>query len=496
MTEDGHPHARVALGLRSSETVRQTVMWADELFFCDLTGADLSGLNLAGKRFVGCVLSGCSFRAAALDGVRFRTCVASGQPASFEGASIGDARLENCNFSLPDGVIRPAWEEFSDEILAAASGDAEDLLYDVCNPEYLEADEEHEAALFFAAQALYADEPRLRVEAVQGLGAVLEGRPDVAGSALDALVALVALRAGDSHADVFHEVFSVLAELEPSRPAVEMLHSLLYCPDRTILHDALSGLRSLLARFDWGDRPSYRALLQALVRAEEAGQADLLVAALGLWYDHVRMVGIHDGEEASRLGSVLARLLRHPSPDVRKVSLSVLGRLYAWDGRDEIVPLLQDDDPEVRERAWQTLSGLTNEGADFRAFVLTYPPSARARDSLASECARLRESGRPSLLGTADELAALVASPDPEQRRQGIYFLGLVRDPGQSGVLLTHLSDRDAKVRLEALGAVAASDIPDAATAIEPLCADPDQEVRAEATLALDALRMGKRAPR
>lgn len=163
------------------------------------------------------------------------------------------------------------------------------------------------------------------------------------------------------------------------------------------------------------------------------------------------------GELAHRGGAALIReALLDPSAMVRKSAVSAAGRLGFTDSIPDIVNLLDDADPEVRNSVIACLQVL----------------ALMDRSAIQAVARQLEESEQPeqrrdavilhAALGDGERLSLLVKDEDAGVRQAAVAAIGKLRLSAAHGILLIALVDEDPDVRIaaaEALGELGGQDV-------------------------------------
>jgi AAA family ATP:ADP antiporter len=145
-------------------------------------------------------------------------------------------------------------------------------------------------------------------------------------------------------------------------------------------------------------------------------------------------------------------LLHHDSPEVRGKTLEVLAEAGRTDALAMIEQRLADDSAEVRSAAIRTVAALRGEDAVEIMLPRLADPDARFR-AAAVACLASHHDG--SVVGQAlGALNGMLADADPGVRAEAAKALGQLREPAESGSVVSLLYDRDPRVVREAIAAV------------------------------------------
>jgi AAA family ATP:ADP antiporter len=145
-------------------------------------------------------------------------------------------------------------------------------------------------------------------------------------------------------------------------------------------------------------------------------------------------------------------LLHHEDAGVRCKTLEVLGEA----GRTDALPLIEqritDDDAEVRGAAIRTVVALRGENAAEMMLPRLADPDLRLR-AAAVACLATHSDGAvvERALGA---LNRMLADDDPDVRQEAAKALGQIREPAESGSLVSLLYDREPCVVRQAIAAV------------------------------------------
>jgi HEAT repeat protein len=167
----------------------------------------------------------------------------------------------------------------------------------------------------------------------------------------------------------------------------------------------------------------------------------------------------------------------------RRALVRSLGASRTLEAVEELVPLLESDDPGTRFAAVQAL-GRTGLPAAFEPLVSAL---ADAREEIrASALVALGEIGDPRAGGP---LAEHLGVPDRDLRRTAIFALDRIERPAVTQELLTALRDPDREVRLTAVRVLHRLRLPEAGAALRQVADyDPEPLVRQAADSAISGL--------
>jgi len=211
-------------------------------------------------------------------------------------------------------------------------------------------------------------------------------------------------------------------------------------------------------------RSSYlKVLLEALGRrrlsAEELSFTDgHTVAALrrGLASPHapevIYCLGVLEGADPDQHRETVGQLLGHPAPMVRREAVERVERLGLSASADEVRRLaLGDEDPAVRGAAIKALCALGEEEAIDEVVPLLDDPDPEVR--MGAMVGLLRNGGIDGVMAAGVHLRAWVGSEDPLERAFAAQVLGAAGIRGFYRPLLPLLEDPAAQVRRQALEA-------------------------------------------
>ncbi|HRI72309.1 MAG TPA: Npt1/Npt2 family nucleotide transporter, partial [Polyangium sp.] len=154
----------------------------------------------------------------------------------------------------------------------------------------------------------------------------------------------------------------------------------------------------------------------------------------------------------------LPHLIRHPSPQVRGAALRASWTLIHEDRAALSRERLDDEDPEVRGLAVETLARALDEEAHDELCALASRNDNAVR--AAAIGALLRHGGLDGMLDGAPRLRMLLESPDARDRIVAAQTLGLAGQTSLDRALARLLDDVDPSVRQAALVAAATTATP------------------------------------
>ena len=232
----------------------------------------------------------------------------------------------------------------------------------------------------------------------------------------------------------------------------------------------------------------------------------LFIGASSLFYGSgmERMTAVLRSGEAQREHlSALVQEIRAEENWRRQSSLTHSLGAYGEEGVPYLIDLLQDDDPELREFATETLrdhpaeaalEALTNNVASVHVDVrwktgealgaLGTPDALAALNPLLGDSIHyirmtavqaLAAAGREEILPIAIEMTR---SESTRERADGVGLLGALGSDGGLEAVVDCLDDEEAWVRQEAVIALLRIGSPDAVPALEQVLDDEDREVR------------------
>lgn len=212
-------------------------------------------------------------------------------------------------------------------------------------------------------------------------------------------------------------------------------------------------------------------------------------------------------------GEPLARLLKHPSPRVRNVGVSSMGRLASEMRRSArkpdpawVPPLIEAlSDPALRDNATWALKQFDDPRA-IAALGVSYDPQAaqqlasRMNDRLLDVSLRQDAAGKLGEMAVAtppgearnwliDQLIEASTGADGPVRYSAVTALGRTADPRSFDPLVKALGDAGWMVRGAAAEGLAALRDPRAIPALQDLSRSADDSDRASAQQALKAIR-------
>ncbi|HSK53179.1 MAG TPA: HEAT repeat domain-containing protein [Clostridia bacterium] len=186
-----------------------------------------------------------------------------------------------------------------------------------------------------------------------------------------------------------------------------------------------------------------RALLETL-RAGEAEQ--VLEGGPGL---------AAIGREPGVLEGLRSRIA-DPNPAVRRLAVTILGRLGDRDAAPAVARLLDDDDPWVRAAAVRSAGGLDSALVLARADGLAADANAAVRFELAGVVAGAGEGERAEAI-----LEDMLDAESADERALGLVVAGRIGRPSMQARMTAALADRAPRVR--AAAAIALARTPEAA---------------------------------
>ncbi|HEY6872600.1 MAG TPA: HEAT repeat domain-containing protein [Geobacteraceae bacterium] len=181
-------------------------------------------------------------------------------------------------------------------------------------------------------------------------------------------------------------------------------------------------------------------------------------------------------------GSILRDGMRSDSPLLRKVSALAAGKIGLTSLIDDLVCLLDDGEPDVREGAIEALSRLAEEGRDAVLRVAMELAGAKFAEQRRSAAILF------AALGDAEKLSLLIKDEDALVRKAAIASLAELKSSAGVSHLVMALADEDADVRIAAavaLGEIGGDEV------LEPLLLalrDEDSWVKCAALKSLGRL--------
>lgn len=151
------------------------------------------------------------------------------------------------------------------------------------------------------------------------------------------------------------------------------------------------------------------------------------------------------------LNSRVGELLDHESQDIRVAALNYLESSGSLPQAEQVARLLADPAPQVRAAATITYCAVQREKALGEVHPLLNDPDLHVR--AAAVAGLVRYCGFDGVLAAAERLKGLLASDDPEERRQAAWVLGKVGVQNFYQPLLPLLNDDSERVRLAAIEA-------------------------------------------
>jgi ATP/ADP translocase/HEAT repeat protein len=160
------------------------------------------------------------------------------------------------------------------------------------------------------------------------------------------------------------------------------------------------------------------------------------------------------------LDELLAKLVAHEVPEIRRGALIALGRRGAWQHLAAVHGRLADDEPEVRAAATTSFCAIAREKAiDSTAGLLT-DVDAHVRE--AAIAGLIQHGGLDGILKAAEPLKRLLESEDAEDRVSAAQVLEAIKVASFYQPVLRLINDDDPKVAsaaLEAAGAMATPEL-------------------------------------
>lgn len=169
---------------------------------------------------------------------------------------------------------------------------------------------------------------------------------------------------------------------------------------------------------------------------------------------------------------LLREALRDVSPDLRKRGAIAAARMGGAELVDGIIPLLDDDDPDVKHAAIEALAALAPLSRDQVgrvALALSVEDSPEQRRDAALLL---------GALGDADRLSLLTKDEDAEVRKSALYSLADLRPAPSANHFAMALVDEDPDVRTAAAAALGETGGDEAAEALLLSLNDEDPWVR------------------
>jgi HEAT repeat protein len=213
------------------------------------------------------------------------------------------------------------------------------------------------------------------------------------------------------------------------------------------------------------------------------GDVRSLVLCSVVWTSCVLQVGCLQEAPAPSIErgvAVLIVLLQDDNPDIRRTAAESLGKIGDRSAIPMTLPLLTDPLPAIRAAAAKALGRMAAPADDDVIAGLVH--ALQDSSDLVKQAAALAIGDiEPPAIRLAS-VADLLRSSDAQVRRAAVRAL-LLLDTGQiAGWLLPVLDDSDADIRQAAVAALGASGDPRVATALATrLAQDPSAGVRAEA---------------
>lgn len=213
----------------------------------------------------------------------------------------------------------------------------------------------------------------------------------------------------------------------------------------------------------------------------DAAERDVAAKNPAMRVQAAERLGDATDEERSRAIRALKTMLGDPHPQVRCAAIEAVCRLEAPALHGDVIALVEDVDPTVREIAVASLERLGGETA-----------IAAARDALKSPHPETRFQAALSFVelcpDDAAPLAELVRDEDPMVRINAAQALGQSHDPAATALLLQSLADHNRDVRRRA--AIALAQRGDDRGGADLISALDDDELILEALDALGAIGM------
>lgn len=188
------------------------------------------------------------------------------------------------------------------------------------------------------------------------------------------------------------------------------------------------------------------------INMSDAATLELLVQSLGSSDRRHVVQSLELLEENNRGNLVPPLLLYHDDPEVRRRTLTIIGKVGRVDALPLVERALTDEDPEVRAEAIQALAKL--HGGDIRELMLPRLKEAEA-PVRAAAVACLANLGDEKVMGEATAaLNDLLVDEDPNVRSEAAKALGAIHEPRYQECLIRLLYDRNVEVVREAITAI------------------------------------------
>ncbi len=184
----------------------------------------------------------------------------------------------------------------------------------------------------------------------------------------------------------------------------------------------------------------------------------------------------------------LVLALKDPDADVRRAALDALALLHAAEAVAPVAACLSDPVPIVRAGAIHALGTLASEWAGEWAHALEDPDPGVRGCAIAAFC----QVGRAQAAHPA--LGALLDSPDPTFRMQGLRSIAACHDGVAPARLAGFLNDESVGVRLAAVQALGSFGDDGAVPPLLHALDDPDERVRRAAGEALQPIASASQA--
>lgn len=470
---------------RTSATRREQVEQAEQIYFCDLTGADLSGLQLSARSFFGCNLSECDLRGSFLENCNLEHCfVDEGRvPKLDSNTSTRSVVLERCNFLFDDAAPRVmlAWNNWAADVVeairSALQGEPERLFEAIRRR--LSSGDSTDLSAMFALCAIFLGSARWerRQASLALLSDALMRASESIAPMRNAYLTLLLYRIGDQSDMVYYEALDLLDRFSPDDSVLAQVLGRMESPEPSDRKEALIGARRILGQRDCELIFPLDALERLL--ADPKQSADTAREALRTLCDLLNSLASDKGEFPGRFAPILMQLLSHDDERIRKETLRVVSHFHDWEGRKEVRHLLQDENEDLRNRAFMTLYRIM-PAHEFLALLKDQPPNASCHAEVAAHQAYLRENGWTNSLISDDALRDLLASDDPSARIDGLYYASFLGDDRYRSEFMANLEHGDSRVRLAALRAVRWLDPKPTPGELQFLKHDPDDDVRDE----------------
>jgi hypothetical protein len=387
------------------------------VYFSDLRGISTAGMTLSGRLFYGCIVAPETFSSTALTDTRFVCC-----------AGAGDL---------------PAHAEARHAIEEVERGNWERVWALLAEPSQLPR-EAIEHLLAVAALGMLDARMETRLSSMTRVARFLRAHPGVVPTdASEVLQAFLLYGAADASDMVWYDAVALVDELRMPMHVLEHLVGRARSLDPRERVEALVGRQRMrLGVYDVEPPPPpFGELL-------DDDSPDVQLALL----HYLQQAGI-DASDADLIPDIdlaekLNPMLRSADERVRREAARYARKVGGSINRAALLDLLRDPDEPLRNLAFEALYQRLPQD-ELRQFLLNHEASPAQRAFALSHETRWRARGG-SFIAEPDELRAMLASDDPQQRREALRLAGYVGDPAFIPDVDAARRDPDPRVQAEA----------------------------------------------